>query len=241
MDYASLVLELLNEGQYPVLEGYVAVDLYYKLIPDRHPSTVIRRYDAHVESPEHVYYRDVESFDLSYLVAPDPRTFCLHRVDRLPDALSTRCHTIKLTRSFLDATLFPHSPSDTFEEEIYRFLTLLNYDVPRLAAFLNLDFVTSTRFLPQRLHMGVDRYSKRPVSRHFPLTDEERACFGPRPYEVLPVRTVLGRLAPCTSRSTLLSLNSTAAGGRFIHHYAEAWQAIIPLAYNPLENPLLVG
>lgn len=240
MDYAALILELLEEGRYPALEGYVVIDIYYKTIPKDYPSTVLKRYDRSLANPEDVYIRDMQPFSLNYLVSFNPHHFYMHRVDSLDlDAFPMQCITVKLTRSFLDTTVL-HSPSASFEEEIYHLLTLLNYDVPRIAGIMDLDFIASTRFLPQRVQLWVFKYSEHPVVR-FPLTEQERRCFGPPDYEVLPIRTVSGRLSESSSRSVLLSLNNhyPFLDMKYIHYYTDKWKTIIPLAFNPLENPII--
>lgn len=240
MDYATIVLELLEKGQYPVLDGYVLIDIYYKTIPTDYPSTISKRYDRHTDTPEDVYIRDMEPFSLNYLIVSD-RHFYMHRVQQLDtDAFPLHCITIKLTRAFLDSTIL-HSQSKSFEEEIYRFLTLLNYDVPRIAHILDLDFIASTRFLPQRIALWVFKYAEQNITL-YPLTESERACFGPQSGGGgIPIRNVAGRLSECTSRSTLLSLNNhhPFQDIDYLYHYTEKWKTVIPLAFNPLENPII--
>lgn len=241
MDYAALVLQLLEEAKYPVLEGYVLIDIYYKMIPTNYTSTLLKRYDRHLDNPEDVYVRDMEPFSLNYLVPNDPRYFYMYRVDTFDaDAFPMQCITVKLNRFFLDDCIL-HARSSSFEEEIYLFLTLLNYDVPRIARVIDLDFMSSTRFLPQRIQLWVFKYSEQQIITH-PLTDSERLCFGPRSFEVVPIRNLSGRLSECTSQSVLLSLNNhfPFLDVRYFHYYAEKWQSIIPLAFNPLENPIIL-
>lgn len=241
VDYAELVLELLEQAKYPVLKGHVLIDIYYKIIPVHHPSTLLKRYDGHLHNPQDVYARDTDPFHLDYLLATHPRYFSMHRVDTLDiHSLPTQCFTVKLARSFIDATVL-HHPSDSFEEEIYFFLTLLNYDLPRIAHILNLDVMASTRFLPQRVKLWVHHYAEEKAVSH-PLTAVERSCFGPpRGYEMVPIRVLSGRLSQCTSQATLLSLNNHHPFQHvdYIHHYAEKWQSVVPLAFNPLENPII--
>lgn len=241
MDYAALVLQLLEEAKYPVLEGYVLMDIYYKMIPTNHPSTLLKRYDRLFDNPEDVYVRDMEPFSLTYLVPNDPRYFYMHRVDTLDtNVFPMQCITVKLNRFFIDDNIL-HARSSSFEEEIYLFLTLLNYDVPRIARVIDLDFMSSTRFLPQRIQLWVFKYSEQPIHPH-PLTDSERLCFGPRNFEIVPIRFFSGRLSECTSQKVLLSLNNhyPFLDLNYFHYYADKWQSIIPLAFNPLENPIIL-
>lgn len=240
MEYTTLVLRLLEKAKYPVLDGYVLLDIYYKTIPPDQQGASSRRYDRRMISPEDVYIRDAKPFRLHYLSSVDTHHFCVHYVDALDAGpLPMRCITLKLDRSFLDRTVL-HAPSVSFEHEIYHFLTLLNFDVPRIADLLDTTFVDSTRFLPQRIRLWAFRYSERPVVRH---PEASRSCFGPPDYgEVIPVRVLEGRLSACTSNATLLSLNNHfdfPAEPPYVHHYSEKWKAIVPLAFNPLENPVV--
>lgn len=240
MDYASIVLELLNRTKYPVLEGHVLLDIYYKMIPIDHLSTSCKRYDRCTMNPEDVYIRDSEPFRLNYLTSFGNDAFYLHHVDTLSvDSFPLRCIRVKLVRSFLDDTVLNRS-SASFEEEIYNFLTLLNYDVPRVRSIVNLNFIDSTRFLPQRVKLWIFRYSERDIDCR-PLTTEEIKHFGPLANAgVVPVRVVTGRLSECTSQSTLLSLNDPHHSRfSYLDHYSDKWRAILPLAFNPLENPII--
>lgn len=242
MDYASLVLELLNHGKYPILEGYVFLDIYFKMIPVDYPSTFVTHYDRHMINPEDVYIRDADPLNLHYLVATQPHHFYLHRIHTLNvDSFPLQCITIKLTRSFLDTTVL-NVPSASFEEEIYHFLTFLNCDVPRVAPLLNLNFIASTRFLPQRIKLWVFKYTEKCIL-YRPLSDAEQQCFGPPVcHEILPIRVISGRLAECTSQSTLLSLNNhfDFPNLSYLHYLSVKWKTTIPLAFNPLENPIII-
>lgn len=242
MDYASLVLELLKLGKYPVLDGYVFFDIYFKMIPFNYPSASVVQYDQRLLNPEDVYIRDAEPYNLHYLTPSPPHHFYLHRIHTLNVAtFPLQCITIKLTRSFLDKTVLQKA-SASFEEEIYHFLTLLNCDVPRVASLLNLTFLASTRFLPQRIQLWVFKYMEK-VILYRPVSVPEQACFGPPDGPgILPIRVVSGRLAPCTSRSTLLSLNNHFEYPHltYLHYFSETWCTLIPLAFNPLENPIIM-
>lgn len=130
-------------------------------------------------------------------------------------------------------------PSASFEEEIYHFLTLLNNDVPRV--MMNLNFFASTRFLLQRIKLWVFRYSEHSIAIH-PVSEAEQVRFGPPAcHEIIPIRVFSGRLAECRSRSTLLSLNNNFdfLNLTYLHHFTEKWKILIPLAFNPLENPII--
>ena len=242
MDYRSLVLELLERGKYPVLENYVVVDIYYKMIPIDYASVSVKKYDRRFVNPEDIYISDARPFDIHYLVSTTQHNYYLHHCDTLDTShFPTECLPVKLTRSFLDKTVF-HSQSVNFEEEICHFLTLLNYDIPRLSLVLNLNFAASTRFLPQRINLWVFKYSECSVVQR-PLGRDERSCFGPTSGdEGIPIRVFMGRLAQCTSHSTILSLNNHVEFPQFnyTHHFTEKWKTILPLAFNPLENPIII-
>ncbi|GFR14080.1 uncharacterized protein TNCT_516411 [Trichonephila clavata] len=116
------------------------------------------------------------------------------------------CQRIKLSRSYVDA--IRNDTSDTFEEELYHFITLLNCNLPQLAPLLSFSFMECTRLLPQFLRLWVYDYVSVPVSR-VPITPDLRSCFGPPECSsVFPIRVLRGHLAPCTSRSILLTLNN---------------------------------
>lgn len=242
MEYATLVSELLPRQRYPVLEEYVLLDIYYKMIPVDLPHTTVERYDRLLRTPEDVYLRDARPFTLHYLTATHPRHFYRHRIHHLDlSAIPLQCVTVKLARSFVDTTVLQQT-SATFEEELYRLITFLNFDVPRIADLINFTFLASTRFCPQRIQLWVFSYTERLIHCQ-PVSEAERQCFGPpEQSEALPLRTLLGRLSECTSRSTLLSLNNPLEYphlSSFLHHLAEPWQTVIPLAFNPLENPII--
>lgn len=241
MDYSSIVLELLDRTKYPVLEGHVLLDIYYKMIPIDHLSRSCKRYDRRVINPEDVYIRDAEPFSLNYLTPLGKETFFMHHVNALSiESFPLQCIRVKLVRSFVDTTILNRS-SSSFEEEIYNFLTLLNYDVPRISSVINMNFIDSTRFLPQRIKLWVFKYSEHSIVQR-PLAHQERLCFGPLDnFGVVPVRVISGRLSECTSQTTLLSLNNHHDFPHlsYLDHFSDKWKTVIPLAFNPLENPII--
>lgn len=242
MDYEELVQSLLKERKYPILEKFVILDIYYKLIPaDIRPLSLVQ-YNKHVDNPRDVYIKDTQPFSLSYLVPGDSHFFYVYHVDQLETrALQEYCMSIKLTRSYIDDTIL-YRCSLSFEEEIYQFITLLNFDVPRISHVLNLDFMTSTRFLPQRIKLWVCHYKSENIVFR-PLTEKERSWFGPpSEEEVIPTRVIRGRLAECTSRSQILSLNNNVENTSFSYtdYFVEPWNTVMRLAFNPIENPIIV-
>lgn len=232
--YKQVVLDLLQQKQYPVLENYVFLDVYYKTIPPLTPAR-IRQYDRRIDQPEDVFIRDANPFDLSYLV-PGGDTFYMYHVPRLDVAsYPEQCLTLKLNRFVVDTRVL-HRMSASFEEELYAFLALLNVDVPRVAPLLDLTFMESTRFLPQHIQLWVHQYQERTLASR-PLTATERSCFGPEKEGVLSVRELSGHLAAATSHAHILSLRDGPF--RYTDHYSDHWDAVFPLAFNPLENPII--
>jgi hypothetical protein len=220
------------------------LDIHYKTIPTETLSDRVQCFDLRYDDPVDVWTRHTNAFNLSYLVDSNSHVFHHHEIDKLDSRnLPLDCLRVKLTPSLIDALL--KKKSKTFEEEIYRFLMHLNTDLPKIASLINLDFMQSTRFLPQFIRMWTYKYTTCPIEQST-VGEDVKLCFGP-PSEksVLPVRFLRGGLSPCTSRKTLLSLNDDIAADLstpvpYTMHYSTHFNTLIPLAYNPLENPILV-
>ncbi|KAG8172618.1 hypothetical protein JTE90_007711, partial [Oedothorax gibbosus] len=206
VDYKELVLQLLHQKKYPVLQEFVVVDIHYKMIPSEAPCQTIRSFDRRLHDPQHVWQQHMDPSRISYLV-DNPPLFHIHETEHLDTtSLPFDCQRIKLSRGYIDA--IRNEASLTFEEELYHFLTLLNFDVPALAPFIDTSFVDCTRLLPQCIRLWTYKYEERPLD-HIPVDTRLADCFGPPTTEgVLPIRVLRGKLAPCTSQSTLLSLNN---------------------------------
>ncbi|GFR02494.1 uncharacterized protein TNCT_355261 [Trichonephila clavata] len=218
------------------------MDIHYKMIPADSPSNVVHSFDRRIHDPMHELIQHSNPYRLSYLVGNDS-CFYVHEVDQLlTDSLPMDCQRIKLSRSYVDA--IRNDTSDTFEEELYHFITLLNFNLPQLAPLLGFSLMECTRLLPQFLRLWVYDYDSVPVSR-VPITPDLRSCFGPpESSSVFPIRVLRGHLAPCTSRSILLSLNNDLSTRLshppYLWHYSDRIKTLLPLAYNPLENPIIV-
>lgn len=243
MDYGELVFSFLKERKYPILEKFIILDIYYKIIPAHLRPQSIIQYNKHMEDPRDAYRKEARPFTLTYLVPGDGQFFYVYHLDQLETrGLQEHCMSLKLSRSYIDNHIL-NRHSLSFEEEIYYFLTLLNFNVPRIHSVLNLDFMMSTRFLPQRIQLWACHYTSAPIPFR-PLSEKERAWFGPPPegQEVIPTRVLRGRLSECMSRSRILSLNNDYEDPSFqyTHHYAEKWKTLISLAFNPIENPIIV-
>lgn len=232
MDYKKLVLELLEQGFHPVLQNFVIFDIYFKFIPiDFKPS-----YSKSITRIEAI--EDKNPYKLTYLIKNGDR-FIVNYIDKLNiDNIPLQCITIKLSRSLLDKRIL-QSESKTFEEEIYHFITLLNYNVPKICSFLNLNAIEATRFLPQKITLWVSNYTRQSLKSCI-LSTEELERFGPNNNDVIPTRMLLGLLSPCISTSKILSLNNNKnVNLKYTHYYIEKYKTIINLAFNPLENPII--
>lgn len=242
MDYCEVVLSLLKEKKYPILEGFVVLDLYYKLIPEDVEPTSIRYYDDRLDNPEDTYVRDRPPFVFCYMISLTEHRYALCEIKQLDtNSLEEQCRSIRLDRSFLDKHVF-HKASATFEEELYEFIKRINFDVPRIRDVLNFTFLTSTRVLPQRIRLWIYKYTIKAITDS-PVSSAERGRFGPPAADIIPTRVLLGRLSECTSHSRLLSLNDNVhcPSLKYTDHYAVQWKSIVPLAFNPLENPIIVS
>ncbi|GFR31059.1 uncharacterized protein TNCT_391101 [Trichonephila clavata] len=242
LEYKALVLDLLSKHKYPVLQKFVVMDIYYKMIPVDSSSHVVHSFDRRTHDPMHELIQHSSPYHLSYLVGNEHQCQ-VHEMDQLlTDTLPIECQRIKLSRSYVDA--LRNETSETFEEELYHFITLLNFNLPQLAPLLGFNLMECTRLLPQFLRLWVYDYDSVPVSR-VPIPPDLRSCFGPPECcSVFPIRVLRGHLAPCTSRSILLSLNNDLSTHLspppYVWHYSDRIKTMLPLAYNPLENPLIV-
>lgn len=241
-EYKTLVLDLLSKRQYPVLKDLVVVDIHYKMIPETAESDVVRAYDKRSHDSAFLLKQHTDPYRLSYLAGND-HMFYIHEMDSLNiNAFRDDCQRIKLSRSYVDTIRY--CVSDTFEEELYHFITLLNFDIPKLSPLLDMNFMKCTRMLPQFIKIWVFKYDAVNI-QHCPVSKEQKSCFGPPEQEgVIPTRVLRGKLAPCTSQSNILSLNNDIPIQQvnpYLLHYSDRYKTIFPLAYNPLENPLIVA
>ncbi|GFQ71476.1 uncharacterized protein TNCT_395971 [Trichonephila clavata] len=134
LEYKALVLDLLSKHKYPILQKFVVMDIHYKMIPVDSPSNVVHSFDRRTHDPMHELIQHSSPFHLSYLVG-NKNYFHVHEMDQLrTDALPIDCQRIKLSRSYVDA--IRNDTSDTFEEELYHFITLLNFNLPQLVPLL---------------------------------------------------------------------------------------------------------
>ncbi|GFQ84172.1 uncharacterized protein TNCT_265201 [Trichonephila clavata] len=173
LEYKALVLDLLSKHKYPVLQKFVVMDIHYKMIPVDSPSYVVHSFDRRTHDPMHELIQHSSPYHLSYLVGNENH-FHVHEVDQLlTDALPIDCQRIKLGRSYVDA--IRNDTSDTFEEELYHFITLLNFNLPQYAPLLGFNLMECTRLLPQFLRLWAYDYDSVPVSR-VPIPPDLRSC-----------------------------------------------------------------
>lgn len=237
VEYKTLVLELLSKRQYPVLKDFVVLDIHFKMLPEDYSFENVRPIDRRLHDPVHEWRQRSSPFTLSYLVGNEHVVY-VHETDRFDsDPFPIECQRVKLCRGYLDT--LRNQTSKSFEEELYHFVTLLNFNVPKLASLLGFNFITCTRLLPQFIKMWVYKYDTEIVKPCVTSTSH----FGPPPRDgVIPIRVLRGQLAPCTSKDTVLSLNNDVSSKLdYTWHYSDRCKAIFPLAYNPLENVLIVA
>lgn len=239
--YKELVLKCLRFNRYPVLQHFVFLDIYYKMIPEREGSSP----SVWVEpgrSPDWIYENENGPFRYIYLTG-EGRSYCIHTLETFRTrSYPLRCISIKLYKNSVNESF--RTTCETFEEEIYHFITYLNTDVTKIRHFLNLSFSDSTRFVPQRIVMWIsERVSTQPAMK---ACGDFESYFGPSKSH-FETRLVRGKLSPCTSKETLLSLNDDVAWKPemflpyhpYNYHYSTAWNAFVPLAFNPLENSIV--
>lgn len=239
VEYKSLVLDLLKQCQYPILKDFVVMDIHYKLLPENTAVDTVYSYDRRLHDPTHVWKQHEQPFRFSYLSGNKHMIYVHETNSMLPQCLEFDCIRVKLSRYYLDT--IQNECSESFEEELYHFIQLLNFNLPKLAPLLGMEVMTCTRLFPQFIKLWIYRYDTAPV-KQFPIGKDILSCFGPPEHAgVIPVRVMNGKLSPCTSSSVILSLNDNVQSHlNYLQHYSDRLHAIFPLAYNPLENPLIV-
>lgn len=272
--YKDLVLKCLDQKTYPLLCDHVIVYVEYKIIDpsdiDRYInmkrsttnssfSTQFAIKDNLYDAPEILYDRENEPFKLVYFSeGPKTNAYCVYKSNynehllSQPTKNSKRILGIKLDRFVVDK--FLNIQTKSFEEEIYTFITYLNFNVPKLRMLLgNLNFFTSTKFYPLSLKMCVEKYT----SKTIPDCSITREEFGPstpscsRSGHVIDTRIVRGKISGASSTDILLSLNDDIwwqnqtssifndSYNPYNIYYSTRWKTVVPLAFNPLENPII--
>lgn len=246
MNYTHLVLNLLKNKHYPVLWDHVILDIYYKKLK---PKCAGKQYISCC--PEVVFEQENEATKIVYLTHHDKYIY-VHKEnpkDIELKNLAVQCIKVKINKGYINKIL--KTDCKSFEEEIYKFLTELNFNVPKVREVLNLSFVDSTRFVPDSIQMWISRYHSKPIQNQCLSRD----YFGPS-NDLIDSRMIFGKLSTCTSNDKILSLRNSRAMEndeeneelipllmrqyeRYTYHYLTEYQTYIPLAYNPLENPII--
>lgn len=248
-DYRNLVLYLLRQGKYPILLNFVILEIYYKNFETK---KLGKQHDANSVMPEVLFDRINDPYKIIFLTK-NGKYFNSHKEDVFNvnfSHLPLKCKKIKIYKNDTISNLFNLETTVTFEEELYLFITCLNYDIPKIKDLLNLDFIESTTFIPLSLKIKVDEYTTKDLVGNFEMPN----CFGPDGND-LQVRLFEGQLSNCYSKTYILSLRDhhifkkyLEEGGKpeFINdynvyniHYALDKKSFVPLAFNPLENPVL--
>lgn len=249
-DYKNLVMRLLSNGKYPVLLNFVILEIYYKNFETKE---VGKQHDVRNNIPELVFDQiNDDPYQIIFLTK-NGKYFYSHKHNIFSlnfSHLPLKCKKIKIYKNDAISKILQLKSEITFEEELYFFITCLNYDIPKIKDLLNLDFIESTTFIPLSLKMKVDKYTVKELEGNY----EKPNCFGPNNND-LQVRLFEGQLSNCFSKTHILSLRDHHAFKSYLDkedhpdfvnqyncyniHYALEKQSFIPLAYNPFENPLL--
>lgn len=254
--YKSVVLECLSKKKYPILYDHVVIVIYFKwILPSRFKTTqIINNSKYHL--PEIIYEKENKPFKLLYfqqgtinMVACELEKIDIHEDCTLNDYKKY----VRLRRNDISEHL--KIPCKSFEEEIYLFIKYLNIDISKIAKLLDLKFEESTRFIPISFKMCVENFYENPIELSCKLVNDSKH-FGPTlEFNQLNTREVNGNISASMSKNVILSLNDdinwqnikSKFPAEFIHsepytlYYSVYFETIVPLAYNPLENPIITA
>lgn len=252
--YKLVVLECLNKKTYPILYDHVVIIIYYKWIePSRLTKTrIIENSIYHL--PEIIYEKENKPFKLLYFQEGNTNTVAceLEKFDIYEDCtLHDNRKYVRLRRN--DISDYLKIPCKSFEEEIYLFIKYLNTDVSKIAKLLDLNFQKSTRFIPISFKMCVEKFYENPIDSSCKLINDARYFGFFSNSDELSTREVNGNISASMAKDIILSLNDdknwqnikTQFPAEICHrepytlYYSVRWQTIFPLAYNPLENPII--
>lgn len=249
-DYKNLVQKLLLKKKYPVLLNSVILELYYKELETNDTGIV---YNKSNNDPEFIFNEKNKPYDLIYL-KDIGNYYSLHKkhyADFNMSGFPLKCKRIKFYKNdAINATL--NLKCKTFEEELYHFITCLNYDIPKIKSLLNINFIECSTFIPISLKLKVYKYKTENIEGFY----TKPSCFGPND-DILQVRLLEGQLSNCTLNTQIVSLRDhyqflnhvnkiNFDMPPFVHnyhsyniHFCTNYSSYIPLAYNPLENPII--
>lgn len=254
--YKSIVLECLNKKTYPVLYDHVVIIIYFKwIVPSRFVKTsIIENSNYHL--PEIIYEKENKPFDLLYfeqgnanMVACQLEKFDIYDVCTLHDNKKY----VRLRRS--DVSDHLKVPCRSFEEEIYLFIKYLNVDISKIGKLLDLNFQESTQFIPISLKMCVEKFYDNPIDTSCKLINDDKYFGFTSASNQLDTREINGNISASKSKDVILSLNDDINWQNiksnfpaeisqlepYTLYYSVYWEAILPLAYNPLENPIITA
>ena len=252
--YMSVVMECLNKKSYPVLYDHVVVVIYFKWIssPRLISSKILENSKYYL--PEILYDKENKPLTLLYFEKGDKNIVAceLEKFNILEDCSQTDYKKyVRLRRNDLCDLL--KIQCKCFEEEIYIFIKFLNSDVSKIRKLLDLSFEESTRFIPISFKMCIEKFFINPLDISCKLTDYHQ-YFGPSPLSHLfDTRELNGNISACCSKNVILSLNDDIKWEEIKYkfakelyrynpytiYYSTVWQTVFPLAYNPLENPII--
>lgn len=244
LDYKTFVLRLLENKKFGHLSDYVILSIHHKWLPAADCSGVQRSFSLLKNDPEVIFETENEPFRYVYLERENHYglVFKTARFSTGP----AQCINVKLRENHVNEAL--HLKLKTFEEQIYVFVSHLNFDVPRVRSFLGLGFVEATRFVPTYVKLWVSSCRVASIDNYC----VSPRCFGPLESTTIEPRFVDGRLSPCRSKTRILSLRDHFAWEKeenhpeFVRnyhpyniHYVPQFASYVPLAFNPLENPII--
>lgn len=249
LDYRGVVMRLLQQGKYPVLKNFVILEIYYKNFETK---TIGSLQSSNTITPEVLFDKINDPYKIVFFTKKG-NNFYSHKEDVFNlnlNHLPLKCKKIKIYKNDAILNLFDLKSDTTFEEEIYLFITYLNYDIPKIKDLLNLDFIESTTFIPLALKIKVSEYDIKNMVGSFEMPN----FFGPNSND-LQVRLFEGYLSNCYSKTYILSLRDHHALEEYFKnnneidflnnyhsyniHYALNQKSFVPLAFNPLENPII--
>jgi hypothetical protein len=246
--YAFVVSQLLQRGKYCLLKDHVILTVFYRILRSDSSGEYIDK-----EPPEDAYEKHIEPFNYTYLSRRDD---CVY-VHVLPDvdtaSSPVKCIHITFRRGLING--YFNKSFVLFEEEIYTFLSYLNFSPIKIYGLLNLTFADATRFVPIDVLMRVREYDVAPLAttcsssagiKYFGPNVEGDFLFQPREIE--------GQMSKSESNSKILSLRDGRGWTKdkecvkpewidliespYVAHWSVERNSYLPLAFNPFENPI---
>lgn len=199
IEYKDLVCQLFNHKQYPILLNHIILELYYK---EMETNDVGITYSKYNHDPETIYNQINDPYILKFLT-DNGNYFNLHKQNCFNfniNGLPLKCMRIKIYKNDAINKIL-NLKCVTFEEEIYHFITYLNYDIPKIKNLLNLNFIQCTQLIPMALKLKICNYKITNMSGTYKNPD----CFGPNG-DILQVRLLEGRLSDCNYNNKIMSL-----------------------------------